>query len=50
MGVIAKTPADAVPANGEFFKDLSSEVSDKGFVVTSTEDLFTWARTALYGP
>jgi len=28
-----------------FFKDMNSEVNDKGFLVTSTEDLFNWART-----
>ena len=28
-----------------FFDDLNSEVGDKGFLVTSTEDLFNWART-----
>ena len=28
-----------------FFTDLNAEVSDKGFLVTSTEDLFQWART-----
>jgi hypothetical protein len=29
----------------EFYHQLSSEVQDKGFLVTSTEDLFQWART-----
>ena len=28
-----------------YFDDLNSEVGDKGFLVTSTEDLFNWART-----
>ena len=28
-----------------FLTDLDKEVSDNGFLVTSTEDLFTWART-----
>ena len=28
-----------------FFDDLNAEVGDKGFLVTSTEDLFNWART-----
>jgi NADH-quinone oxidoreductase subunit B len=35
----------ATQPDPEFFKALSSEVSDKGFLVTSTEDLFTWARS-----
>ena len=28
-----------------FFNDLNGELTDKGFLVTSTEDLFQWART-----
>ena len=28
-----------------YYNALSTEVSDKGFLVTSTEDLFQWART-----
>ena len=28
-----------------FFDDFSGELDDKGFLVTSTEDLFNWART-----
>ena len=28
-----------------YFNQLNAEVSDKGFLVTSTEDLFQWART-----
>jgi hypothetical protein len=28
-----------------FFESLNAEVSDKGFLVTSTEELFHWART-----
>ena len=54
MGVdtsnLPKTP-EALLASGDtppeqnFFNDLSAEVNDKGFLVTSTEDLFQWART-----
>src|SRR5262245_31896797 len=32
-------------ADDPFFKDVSSELSDKGFLVTAAEDLITWART-----
>ena len=40
------TPMRAVQEPDEgFFKDLNSEVNDKGFLVTSTEELFQWART-----
>ena len=28
-----------------FFNDLNGELTDKGFLVTSTEELFQWART-----
>ena len=35
---------DTQPDDG-FFKDMNSEVNDKGFLVTSTEDLGNWART-----
>jgi len=45
MGVIATPPAPGTAPDMDFFKDLSSEVEDKGFLVTSTEDLFNWART-----
>jgi NADH-quinone oxidoreductase subunit B len=29
----------------QFFKDVTAEVSNKGFLLTSTEELVTWART-----
>ena len=45
-------PVSPVPATGSivmpdqgFFNDLNAQVNDKGFLVTSTEDLFQWART-----
>jgi NADH-quinone oxidoreductase subunit B len=28
-----------------FFRDVNSELSDKGFLVTAADDLVTWART-----
>jgi NADH-quinone oxidoreductase subunit B len=28
-----------------FFSQVNAELADKGFIVTSTEDLITWART-----
>ena len=31
--------------DADFFKSLQTEVTDKGFLVTSTEELFQWART-----
>jgi NADH-quinone oxidoreductase subunit B len=40
MPVAPGTAPDAA-----YFNDLTSEVADKGFLVTSVEDLTTWART-----
>ena len=40
----ARLPTEAEQSD-QFFNDLNSEVQDKGFLVTSTEDLFHWART-----
>src|SRR6516165_7316707 len=37
-----------VPPSGEhdaFFKGMNTELSDKGFLVTSTDELINWART-----
>ena len=48
------TPPNAVPAaqggemrqpDADYFNALQTEVNDKGFLVTSTEELFQWART-----
>src|SRR6185295_11338413 len=46
MGVILDArgmPADGTPPDPYVFGQIQSEVSDKGFLVTTTEDLFTWA-------
>ena len=34
------------PAADPFVTDVNNELADKGFLVTSTEDLIHWARTA----
>src|SRR3546814_14348915 len=48
------TPPNALPTaqggelrqpDADYFTALQGEVNDKGFLVTSTEDLFQWART-----
>ena len=36
---------DVRQPDAEYFNALQTEVNDKGFLVTSTEDLFQWART-----
>ena len=51
MGVeVARDPNAPFAPEGQlpdraFLDDLSAEVQDKGFLVTSTEELFQWART-----
>ena len=43
--VPAAVPGAVTAPDQAFFNSLNSEVSDKGFLVTSTEELFQWART-----
>src|SRR3954447_537121 len=38
-------PSDLQQPDPYIFNQIQSEVADKGFLVTSTEELFTWART-----
>ena len=47
MGVELIRPSgqDIVQPDASFFNDLNGELGDKGFLVTSTEELFQWART-----
>ncbi|MDE2301311.1 MAG: NADH-quinone oxidoreductase subunit B, partial [Sphingomonadales bacterium] len=46
MSTLASTAPSAVtPPDRAFFTDLNQEVANKGFLVTSTEELFQWART-----
>ena len=47
--VLGDSPVSALTVPEElrdqFLADVNKEVSNKGFLVTNTEDLFTWART-----
>ncbi len=44
--IIPATAADMPTApDAAFFDSLNAEVSDKGFLVVGTEELFQWART-----
>ena len=47
MGVIQKPEGTGaiIPPDQSFFNGLSDEVSNKGFIVTSVEELVQWART-----
>jgi NADH:ubiquinone oxidoreductase subunit 3 (subunit A) len=41
---LSPPPAGTLP-NVAFLDDINAEIGDKGFLVTSTEELFQWART-----
>jgi len=43
-GIIDPNTGKPVGANDPFFNGLNDELSDKGFLVTSTDDLIQWAR------
>ena len=48
MGLSAPKQGSAAsvqPAEDPFFLEVNNELADKGFLVTSTDDLITWART-----
>ncbi|MDQ2632973.1 MAG: NADH-quinone oxidoreductase subunit B [Pseudomonadota bacterium] len=44
-GIIDPSTGKPVGANDPFFGAINEELSDKGFLVTSSEALITWART-----
>jgi NADH-quinone oxidoreductase subunit B len=44
-GLIDPRTGKPVGADDGFFVGLNDELSDKGFLVTATEDLVVWART-----
>ena len=41
----AAQPGELRQPDSDYFNALSTEVNDKGFLLTSTEELFQWART-----
>ncbi|MDG2004422.1 MAG: NADH-quinone oxidoreductase subunit B, partial [Novosphingobium sp.] len=43
--LITPNAGETNPPDQAFFNDLNQEIGDKGFLVTSTEELFQWART-----
>ena len=47
MGLIGDAPAAAAlaTANRDYFTSVNAELADKGFLVTTTDDLINWART-----
>ena len=44
-GVIDPATGQPVGSTDPYFVSIKDELSDKGFLVTSAEDLITWART-----
>ena len=44
-GILDPATGKPVGANDPYFREISAELADKGFLVTSAEDLITWART-----
>ncbi|MEP2284986.1 MAG: NADH-quinone oxidoreductase subunit B, partial [Nitratireductor sp.] len=44
-GIIDPNTGKPIGADDAFFGDINSELADKGFLVTSSESLVTWART-----
>src|ERR1700676_1442257 len=44
-GIIDPNTGKPVGANDPYFLEVNHELSDKGFFVTATDDLITWART-----
>ncbi|MBX3568542.1 MAG: NADH-quinone oxidoreductase subunit B, partial [Rhizobiaceae bacterium] len=44
-GILDPRTGKLVGADDVFFGELNAELSDKGFLVTSSESLITWART-----
>jgi NADH-quinone oxidoreductase subunit B len=44
-GVIDPATGKPIGANDPFFGALNDQLADKGFIVTTTDDLIQWART-----
>src|SRR5271154_7535337 len=45
QGVLDPASGKPLGATDPFFGNVSDELADKGFLVTSTDDLIQWART-----
>ena len=45
IGLVNNPEREVIAPDQQFFDGLNGELTDKGFLVTSTEDLFQWART-----
>jgi NADH-quinone oxidoreductase subunit B len=45
QGLLDPHTGNPVGSDDEFFKGVNKELTDKGFLLTSTEDVINWART-----
>ena len=45
MGLIETATPHMNNMQREYFTEINAELGDKGFIVTSTDDLINWART-----
>ena len=45
-GIVDPSTGRPVGADDPFFKEINAELADKGFILTTADDLITWARTA----
>ena len=43
-GIIDPATGKPVGSNDAYFTEINDELADKGFLVTSTDELITWAR------
>ena len=46
-GIIDPKTGKPIGSTDPFFVEVDNELADKGFLVTSTDDLINWARTCL---
>ena len=44
-GIIDPSTGKPIGANDPFYGEINNELADKGFLVTSTDELINWART-----
>jgi NADH-quinone oxidoreductase subunit B len=44
-GIVDPSTGRPVGADDPFFKEINNELADKGFLLTTADDLITWART-----
>ena len=44
-GILDPATGKPIGSNDAFFGEINNELADKGFLVTSTDELINWART-----